>query len=82
MTDSTQGSVGPVAESHQMERPASQSTYSSIIRTPDHRVRVFISSTLQELAPERAAARQAVSDLRLTLPATFIGHTSTRATSS
>lgn len=28
-----------------------------LIRTPDQRVRVFISSTLDELAPERAAAR-------------------------
>jgi len=35
------------------------------IRTPDQRVRVFISSTLQELAAERAAARDAVSTLRL-----------------
>src|SRR5215469_9178534 len=36
------------------------------IRTPDQRVRVFISSTLDELAPERAAAREAISQLRLT----------------
>ena len=36
------------------------------IRTPDQRVRVFISATLQELAPERAAARAAVAQLRLT----------------
>ena len=27
------------------------------IRTPDQRLRVFISSTLQELAPERATPR-------------------------
>jgi hypothetical protein len=37
-----------------------------VIRTPDQRVRVFISSTLDELAPERAAAREAVSQMRLT----------------
>jgi predicted ATPase len=37
-----------------------------VIRTPDRRLRVFISSTLQELAPERAAAQQAVQKLRLT----------------
>jgi predicted ATPase len=37
-----------------------------VIRTPDHRLRVFISSTLEELAPERAAAREAVEHLRLT----------------
>ena len=34
--------------------------------TPDRRVRVFISSTLQELAAERKAARDAVTRLRLT----------------
>jgi predicted ATPase len=34
--------------------------------TPDQRVRVFVSSTLQELAPERTAAREAVTRLRLT----------------
>ena len=36
-----------------------------LIRTPDQRVRVFISSTLDELAPERAAAREAITQLRL-----------------
>ncbi len=36
-----------------------------IIRTPDQRLRVFISSTLQELASERAAARAAITQLRL-----------------
>ena len=35
------------------------------IRTPDQRVRVFVSSTLQEMAPERAVARQAITHLRL-----------------
>ena len=38
----------------------------SLIRTPDQRVRVFVSSTLDELAPERAAAREAIAQLRLT----------------
>ena len=37
----------------------------SVIRTPDQRLRVFVSSTLQELAEERAAAREAVAKLRL-----------------
>jgi hypothetical protein len=37
-----------------------------MIRTPDQRVRVFVSSTLQELASERAAARDAIAQLRLT----------------
>lgn len=35
------------------------------IRTPDQRLRVFISSTLQELAEERRAAKLAVEHLRL-----------------
>src|SRR5499425_3084920 len=41
-------------------------TIPPLIRTPDQRVRVFISSTLDELAPERAAAREAITQLRLT----------------
>jgi predicted ATPase len=36
------------------------------IRTPDQRLRVFVSSTLAELAAERAAVARAVSALRLT----------------
>jgi predicted ATPase len=36
-----------------------------LIRTPDQRVRVFISSALQELAAERRAVRDAVRRLRL-----------------
>ncbi len=36
------------------------------IRTPDQRLRVFVSSTLAELAPERAAVAKAISGLRLT----------------
>ena len=36
-----------------------------LIRTPDQRLRVFVSSTLQELAPERQAVRDAVTRLRL-----------------
>ena len=39
---------------------------STLIRTPDQRVRVFVSSTLDELALERAAAREAITQLRLT----------------
>jgi predicted ATPase/class 3 adenylate cyclase len=35
------------------------------ILTPDQRVRVFISSTLQEMAAERAAARRAIARLHL-----------------
>ncbi len=36
------------------------------IRTPDQRLRVFISSTIGELAPERVAAREAIERLKLT----------------
>lgn len=36
-----------------------------VIRTPDQRLRVFVSSTLKELAPERRAARVAVERLHL-----------------
>ena len=36
------------------------------ILTHDRRVRVFVSSTLEELAPERRAARAAIKRLRLT----------------
>jgi predicted ATPase len=40
------------------------------IRTPDQRLRVFVSSTLRELAAERQAVREAVTSLRL-VPVTF-----------
>src|SRR5262245_33226011 len=36
------------------------------IRTPDQRLRVFVSSTLEELAAERQAARDAIIELHLT----------------
>ena len=35
------------------------------IRTPDQRLRVFISSTMQELAEERSAARRSIEDMHL-----------------
>jgi predicted ATPase len=37
-----------------------------VIRTPDRRLRVFVSSTLGELAAERRAVARAISALRLT----------------
>jgi predicted ATPase len=40
------------------------------IRTPDQRLRVFVSSTMGELAEERRAVARAISTLRLT-PLTF-----------
>jgi predicted ATPase len=39
---------------------------SVVIRTPDQRVRVFVSSTLGELAAERRAVTAAITQLRLT----------------
>jgi predicted ATPase len=47
-------------------RPTATLTTLPAIRSPDQRVRVFVSSTLDELAPERAAAREAITQLRLT----------------
>ncbi len=38
---------------------------SAPIRTPDQRLRVFVSSTLRELEPERRAARAVIEGLRL-----------------
>ena len=40
------------------------------IRTPDQRLRIFVSSTMVELADERAAARRAIEKLRL-IPVLF-----------
>jgi hypothetical protein len=37
-----------------------------VIRTPDRRLRVFVSSTMGELAAERRAVSRAISALRLT----------------
>jgi hypothetical protein len=36
-----------------------------VVHTPDQRLRVFVSSTLEELAAERRAVRDAVTRLRL-----------------
>lgn len=38
---------------------------SPVIRTPDQRIRVFVSSTLRELADERRAVKRAIERLRL-----------------
>src|SRR5947207_8186412 len=51
-----------ITESQPTEAPST----APVIRTPDQRVRVFVSSTLDELAPERVAAREAITQLRLT----------------
>ncbi len=53
-------------ESSVIVSPGEQSQdRSRVILTPDQRVRVFISSTLEELAEERAAARRAIRRLHL-----------------
>src|SRR5688572_17320347 len=44
---------------------ASVSAGAARIRTPDQRLRVFVSSTLRELEAERRAARGAIERLRL-----------------
>ena len=46
-------------------REESAADRAGVILTPDQRVRVFISSTLEELAAERAAARRAIRRLHL-----------------
>src|SRR5689334_4280253 len=61
------GPVSPMASPdhsarHHRAMPASAS---SVIRTPDQRLRVFVSSTLQELAKEREVAARAIRKLRL-----------------
>ena len=48
-----------------MDNKSNQKDKPVVIRTPDHRLRVFVSSTLKELAQEREAARQAILNLRL-----------------
>ncbi|GIF63737.1 hypothetical protein Ais01nite_17720 [Asanoa ishikariensis] len=37
----------------------------SVIQTPDHRLRIFISSALEELEPERLAVRDTIARMRL-----------------
>jgi hypothetical protein len=45
---------------------------------PDQRVRIFVSSTIQELAAERIAARDAIQHLRLTPSCSRWAHVRTR----
>ncbi|MGY1730988.1 ATP-binding protein [Geodermatophilus sp. SYSU D01045] len=49
-----------------MAAPAGTPGMPRTIATPDQRLRVFVSSTLEELAAERRAVRDAVARLRLT----------------
>jgi hypothetical protein len=50
------------AAARREESPAERA---DVILTPDQRVRVFVSSTLGELAAERTAARRAITRLHL-----------------
>ena len=68
-----------MGEPHEAARAALPREESpAVILTPDQRVRVFISSTLGELAAERAAARRAITRLHPTpspgLTAVIAGH--------
>jgi predicted ATPase len=47
------------------EVAVTKSAIDPVIRTPDQRLRIFVSSTLKELEPERRAARAAIDRLRL-----------------
>jgi hypothetical protein len=56
---------------HGQGRSASEGSWDeAVIRTPDRRLRVFVSSTLGELAEERGAVVRAISALRL-IPVLF-----------
>jgi predicted ATPase len=57
--------VSVVASSLSGERPE-LAPAPAAIRTPDQRLRVFVSSTLDELAAERAAVKAAITQLHLT----------------
>jgi len=54
-----------VAAAFLMKDAAAGRRATDVIRAPDQRLRVFVSSTLRELAPERQAVRDGVTSLRL-----------------
>jgi predicted ATPase len=56
----------PGTSNFEPETAPKEKTVTTAIRTPDQRLRVFISSTLEELAAERVAVREAITQLRLT----------------
>src|SRR5512140_2267853 len=57
--------MGGVTSSLRDVASTSASKDAVIIRTPDHRLRVFISSTMKELADERETVRKSVEKLHL-----------------
>jgi predicted ATPase len=56
----------PTAASPPTDEEPGRSPVPTSIRTPDQRLRVFVSSPLEELAAERAAVKEAIIQLRLT----------------
>ena len=56
------GAGGP----HERQSVSEEPPADTVIRTPDRRLRVFVSSTLGELAGERRAVSRAITALRLT----------------
>ena len=56
--------ANPAATPHAVQPAATPHAGVAHIRTPDQRLRVFVSSTLEELTAERAAAREAIEQLR------------------
>ena len=54
-----------MAQGRRLRHTAGMDAHPASIRTPDQRIRVFLSSTLRELEPEREAARAAIESLRL-----------------
>jgi hypothetical protein len=57
--------MGVVDETPSPDAPADRRPDRERILTPDQRVRVFVSSTLEELAEERVAVRRTIERLRL-----------------
>jgi predicted ATPase len=53
-----------------MENTLTKLAEPALIRTPDQRLRVFISSTIQELSPEREIVRKSIERLQL-IPVLF-----------
>ena len=60
------GSFETCAVESERARSGNEGLPADVIRTPDRRLRVFVSSTLGELAEERQAVSRAITALRLT----------------
>src|ERR1700760_1455968 len=62
---SAPGGPGPPARARRAGNKPCPVSETGVINTPDQRLRVFVSSTLGELAGERRAVRDAITRLRL-----------------